>query len=78
MSELCQRCDGDVRVARERKGVEGEKDTEPGFHGCEGGPEAFKAQELGGGVGVRRWWRGGETVGVYCEVGGVDVELKNY
>lgn len=67
-----------MRVAREREGVEGEEDTEPGFHGSEGGPETFEALELAGGVGVRRWRSGCETVRVDCEVCGVNVELKNY
>lgn len=77
MSELRERCDRDVGVASKREGVEGEEDTEPGLHGRECGPEAFKALDLGDGVGEGRGWGGGEAMGVNCKGCGVDVELEN-
>lgn len=64
-------------VACEREGVEGEKNAEPGFNCCEGGPEAFEALELGGGVGEGRRWCVGEAMGVYCEGGGVNMKLED-
>lgn len=78
MTELRERCNGEMGIARERERIKGEEDTEPGFYGCEGGPETFEALNQRGGVGEWRWWGGGEAVGVDREVCGVNVELEDF
>jgi hypothetical protein len=66
-----------VRVACQREGVEGEEEREPRFDGCEAGPEAFDALELGGGVGESGFGGYAEAVLVDCKCGGDDMELQD-